>query len=311
MIIDDKLLGRDERAAFALRALFEANGFSRFSMGRFEKYDLYAGNKDFLASDRMITFTDVDGTLMALKPDVTLSVIRRSDDGRGRVNRVYYNENVYRAPRGGGGFREIMQTGVECIGELSGEDISRTVALAAESMETVGEPYVLNISHLGFTSGLFASAGVARTDYPVAIQCVREKNAPAMEQFCRRLGIEPGRLMRLIGIHGGLGDTLPELRDMCPAAGDGSAEMSAALEQLDAIYRLLDEGGKAGAVRLDFSVVNNMAYYDGVVFQGYIRGIPDSVLSGGQYDSLARKMGKRAGAIGFAIYLNKLEYLEP
>ncbi len=32
-----------------------------------------------------------------------------------------------------------------------------------------------------------------------------------------------------------------------------------------------------------------------------------SVLSGGQYDRLMRKMGRSAGAIGFAVYLDELE----
>ena len=36
-------------------------------------------------------------------------------------------------------------------------------------------------------------------------------------------------------------------------------------------------------------------------------GIPTSILSGGQYDSLVHKMGKDLGAVGFAVYLDLLE----
>jgi ATP phosphoribosyltransferase regulatory subunit len=64
-------------------------------------------------------------------------------------------------------------------------------------------------------------------------------------------------------------------------------------------------------LRIDFSVVNDMQYYNGIVFRGFVYGVPVSVLSGGQYDRLMRKMGRSAGAIGFAVYLDELERTVP
>ena len=49
---------------------------------------------------------------------------------------------------------------------------------------------------------------------------------------------------------------------------------------------------------------------NGTVFQGYVAGIPERILSGGQYDNLMHRMEKKAGAIGFAIYLDRLESLD-
>ena len=65
--------------------------------------------------------------------------------------------------------------------------------------------------------------------------------------------------------------------------------------------------GCADALYLDFSVINDMNYYNGIMFRGFINGIPDGILSGGRYDSLMAKMGKKSGAIGFAVYLDLLE----
>ena len=76
------------------------------------------------------------------------------------------------------------------------------------------------------------------------------------------------------------------------------------------LWVILEAAGYADSVRLDFSVGNNMRYYSGVVFRGYLEGIPASVLSGGQYDKLPRKMGRNARAIGFAVYLDLLENRE-
>ena len=61
---------------------------------------------------------------------------------------------------------------------------------------------------------------------------------------------------------------------------------------------------------MDASVLDDMKYYNGVVFKGFLRGVPASVLSGGQYDRLMTRMHRDSRAIGFAVYLDELERLE-
>ena len=50
-----------------------------------------------------------------------------------------------------------------------------------------------------------------------------------------------------------------------------------------------------------------MNYYSGLIFQGFIDGIPTGILSGGRYDNLMQRFGKKSGAIGFAVYIDLLE----
>ena len=95
MIIGDNVLKNDERAVFTLRSLYQSYGYAHYKMSKFEEYELYAKNKNFLISENIITFTGAGGKLMALKPDVTLSIVKNSKDTAG-VKKVYYNENVYR-----------------------------------------------------------------------------------------------------------------------------------------------------------------------------------------------------------------------
>ena len=101
----DYILRSEEKAIFKLRSLYESYGYCQFKMSKFEEYDLYTRNKDFLVSDSIITFTDTSGALMALKPDVTLSIIKDSADVDGSVKKVYYNENVYRVSKGTQSFK--------------------------------------------------------------------------------------------------------------------------------------------------------------------------------------------------------------
>ena len=61
---------------------------------------------------------------------------------------------------------------------------------------------------------------------------------------------------------------------------------------------------------MDFSVINDLSYYNGLIFQGFIDGVPGTVLSGGRYDELMRRLGKDTQAIGFAVYTDQLENME-
>ena len=89
--------------------------------------------------------------------------------------------------------------------------------------------------------------------------------------------------------------------------------MDKAVDELSVICSILADRDLDG-VHLDFSLVNDMSYYNGVMFRGYIEGIPSGVLSGGQYDELLEKMDKRtssdSGAIGFAINMDLINNFE-
>ena len=76
---------------------------------------------------------------------------------------------------------------------------------------------------------------------------------------------------------------------------------------MNKLYALLKDTGYLPFVRLDFSVVNDRKYYNGIVFKGFVADVAEGVLSGGQYDLLMRRMGRNAGAIGFAVYVDLLE----
>ena len=52
--------------------------------------------------------------------------------------------------------------------------------------------------------------------------------------------------------------------------------------------------------------MNDMNYYNGVVFRGFVEGVPVNVLSGGRYDKITERFGMKSGAIGFAVYLGIL-----
>ena len=111
MLIDDQVMNGQERISFRLRSLYSEYGYERYRMSKFEEYDLYSRNKDFLFSEGVITFNDTNGRLMALKPDVTLSIIKNRKDTPGEIQKLYYHENVYRVSAAADGFRPSVIRG--------------------------------------------------------------------------------------------------------------------------------------------------------------------------------------------------------
>ena len=277
-----------------LEELSRKFGYAPYKMSRFEEYELYVRNKDFLQSDRVITFSGRDGKLLAMKPDVTLSIVKNAPETPGAVRKVHYRENVYRMDRNSGNFREILQAGIECVGDVGFYEVAEVVYLAAKSLEALGEGTILSLSHVGLIRFCMDSSGLPACARSQALDCLRQKREQELRALCREHGAD---------------DTLPValLRARTP---DDLAPLltadNAPWQELQQIIALLP----AGKVRLDFSLGNDMKYYSGLVFKGYVRGVPASVLSGGQYDRLLSHMGKNARAIGFALYLDQLEQLE-
>ena len=304
-MFDESILKTEERAVFTLRSLYARHGYQPYKMSKFEEYDLYARNKDFLVSDSVITFTDTTGKLMALKPDVTLSIIKNYKDEPGVMQRVYYNENVYRVSDETHQYKEILQTGLECMGEIDFYNLCEVLRLAVESLRSLSGEFVLEISHMGILSGLLNAAGVDKDFVEQVSSLIADKNAHEIPRICAQYDVPQelcDKLVCFVGVYGSRDKVLAELADLCEGE-----EMEAALQQLKDLSAELDGWKDSSRIRFDFSLVNDMRYYDGIVFQGFVEGIPDVILTGGQYDRLMRRMGRKSGAIGFAVYLDLLD----
>lgn len=297
-------LSKFESALFDMRMLFEQYGYSQYKVSKFESYDLYAKNKAFLVSDNVLTFTDTTGHLMALKPDVTLSIVKNTVSDKG-LSKLYYSENVYRTMDSSQGFKEIMQTGLECIGEVDLYSTAEVLMLAAKSLKAVSEDYILDISHMGFVSSLI-SENIPTENIKELVELISQKNKPQVEAMLTALSVDDkikDAIITLTTLYMPLEEALPVLESHILNEG-----MQEAFDELKAVSQLM-KGYGIGSLYLDFSVINDMRYYNGIIFSGYIKGISDKVLSGGRYDNLLKRMKKNAGAIGFAFYLDTLQQL--
>ena len=306
MELDLNILRPEERVSLQLRLLYEKAGFRQYHMGHFEEYGLYQENRRFLSSEQVLTFTDLDGRLLALKPDVTLSIAKNAQVGPDGCGRFYYLENVYRPSKESHTFQEISQMGLECIGAVDDTVTAQAVALAIQSLEMTGRDAVLTVSHMGFVTGLFDAVGAPETLRPELLNCIRDKNLHELQLCAVRAGLSEDSVTRLCQLSDLSGKWEDVLTDAAALASNGT--MVSALAELKTICEALPE--QTAMLKVDLSLAGDMEYYNGLVMHGYLAGLPRAVLKGGRYDRLAAQFRPNARAIGFALYLDELSRLD-
>ncbi|MBS5150463.1 MAG: ATP phosphoribosyltransferase [Butyricicoccus pullicaecorum] len=306
MELELNLLKPQERVALQLRVLYEKAGFQQYHMGRFEEYGLYQQNRRFLPSEQVITFTDLDGRLVALKPDVTLSIAKNARIDKNECGRFYYQEKVYRPSHESHTFQEISQMGLECIGNVDEAVTAQAVSLAIQSLALTGQEYVLEISHMGFVTGLLDAVGAPETIRTQLLTCIQNRNWHELQDCAVSAGLSKqgiDALCKLGDLSGAWQEVLEDAETLAL-----NAAMGAALSELRVLCESLS--GQTEHLRLELSLVNDMKYYNGIVLQGFLAGLPRAVLKGGRYDPMAAQFRAGTRAIGYALYLDALDRLD-
>lgn len=288
---------------YKIRSLFEAYGYQKYQMAKFEAYDLYSKHRNFLDSQNILTFTDARGKLLALKPDVTVGIVNNTNPNQTR--KLFYVENVFRIEKGSKEFKEINQIGVEYIGGDASYAEAEVVLLALKSLAVINDEFILTIGHIGFISAFFDYLKLNEADRKALIAVIKNKNPHETASKAAALGVSAEnveRLLNILSVSGNFAEAISQAEQFA-----ANKEMRSILKELKALSKVFDGADFGECVRLDFSVINDMDYYNGLLFQGYIPQLAKVLLSGGRYDNLMRRFDKPQQAVGFAIYTGELE----
>ncbi len=299
----------EDRLPLVLSKLYEESGYKKYCMSKFEEYGFYSDNRDFLSTDGIIAFNNSAGKLMALKPDITLSIVKNARTFSKGYGKYYYNENVYRIDGTTHDCKEIKQCGIEVLGDLDNNLISNSVLLALESLKSIDSDFSLVISHLGFLTQILENAEIKGRLLRDILKSVKSKNRHDLKKTLEKAGVSDAilnKLLKLFDICGDLETCLPMLKSLVC-----DERTKKAYEELENLNSALKNLPIYKNIRLDLSVLNHLDYYNGIILQGYVKNAPTPVLSGGRYDSLAAKIRGEGGAFGFAVYLDGLNLYYP
>ena len=219
----------EERIPLQLRSIYEQYGYSRYSMGRFEPYDIYWQNRNFLKSEQVITFSNPDGKLMALRPDVTVSIAKNIAADTVSA-KLYYIENVFRQRQGSREYSEISQIGLENIGYDDIYSDGETLLLAMKSLELLSDDYLLCLGHMGVVSAVIDWCGLDDRQAENVLELLRQKNGDGLEDAAKKADLTTAKaqlLTALSRVSGTPAQVLAELEQL-----EQPEEMKLALRRL-------------------------------------------------------------------------------
>ncbi len=297
----------EDKLTIELAELFEKYGYKKYCMDKFEEYSFYSDNRDFLSGEGIIAFNNSDGRLMALKPDITLSIVKNSRISSDTLTKSYYNESVYRIGKNTHDYKEIKQTGVEVLGKLDAYSISEIILLALESLDKIDTENILSISHMSVISELIEKYNISRKLRKKIIEFIIGKNMHDLRKLLIENEIDADKFIEIVSISGRI-DCVVEKLEKFTTDGFDFEQAISDFKVISDTIRINDTDKN---VTVDFSVLNNTDYYNGIIFQGFVKNAPNAVLAGGRYDNLANKIRKHTEAIGFAIYLDNLNLWYP
>ena len=300
-----KNMSKKDLVLLNIRKIYDSYGYKKISLPSFEEYDLYNENKDFIDRN-VLTVMSPNGKLLALRPDITLSVAKKvSKDQSLKYSKIYYQENTYNLTKYVG-YEEDEQLGIELIGKESTFLDFEIINLAVKSLDIINKKSMIVLSHAGFISSVFENFDLEYEIKEQILDCINRKNSHDIQKILKRNEHISENVKKLIykipELSGNLENIEKELLKY--EINDNTKKILSELKQLNS---LLMKFYKKSKIIFDFSVVKNLNYYNGIILQGYIEDFPNVILTGGRYDKLFEKFGVDTGAVGFAILTDGLK----
>ncbi|WP_288300407.1 ATP phosphoribosyltransferase regulatory subunit [uncultured Brachyspira sp.] len=282
--------------------IYEKFGFKKIKLSKFEDYNLYNNNKDFLQTEHILTFMNLNGNLKSLRPDVTLSIVKKVlKDNEKETQKIYYIEDIYKIVSNE--YEEIPQVGVEIIGKLNNYSNLEIISMAIESLKSINKNYILEISNIDFISAIFDEINLEENLKIEMLNNIYLKNKHDLEKLLNKNvdGKYKKYILSFIELSGNYKDILKKLKSLII-----NKKMQKSYEELKSLSFVFELYNNFDKILLDFSIESQLGYYNGIIFKGYIKESNDIILSGGRYDKLLNKFNSNKNAIGFAIYMDKL-----
>ena len=170
-----------------------------------------------------------------------------------------------------GRYKEIMQAGLECVGDIDALDVFEVVYLGAKSLSLISQSFALDLSHMGIVRAVLDAACPDYGFQKEFIRLLSEKNSHDARLLCKEWGVCGEAEVALLSLISTYGDKEKVLAALEPICVGTAAE--AAYRELSSLVALLKKTPMGDSINIDFSVVNNMKYYNGIVFKGFVDGI--------------------------------------
>ena len=280
-----------------LRDVARCWGYREVCTPEFEDLELFTMRSGEGIIEEMYVFEDKGGRKLALRPEITASVIRmyiNEAKVAPKPLRWCYFADCFRYERPQKGrYRQFWQFGIELIGADTALADAEVIMLAADLLDATGVNYELRVGHLSFMKNLLEGiepstqrrvmAHLDKKDFEALAATLDGINKPDLAQS----------LTTLLACR--------TLKEAFEIAGNITGK-----ERIEQTISLLDASGMKYS--LNFGIARGLDYYTGMVFEGFARnlGAENQILGGGSYRLAHLFGGDDVASCGFAIGFDRV-----
>jgi ATP phosphoribosyltransferase regulatory subunit len=289
-------------------SVFEGWNYEEVITPSVDYYDLFEQGMGQREAQRGFRFTDNDGRLLALRPDVTSSVARMAAtllSERPRPLRFCYAAPVFRqqAQSPAEWRRENTQLGCELIGAGGKPADLEILRLAAEILSRLNlqTRYCITINNVEIFNGVAAQMNLTPEAREQFRSLIDTRAAAELQQFLQDYDSREGHAFSQPTQLTGTRTVIQTARHLIT-----NARSVAALDSLDELWTEIESLGLQNSFEIDLGNVSSLDYYTGLSLKVFVHGAGTSVGRGGRYDGLTGSFGRSEPAVGFVLNLDAL-----
>ena len=290
--------------------VFEGWSYEEVLTPSVDYYALFEQGMGAAEAQSSFRFTDSDGRMLSLRPDVTSSVARVAAtllaDSK-RPLRLCYAAPVFRQQQQSHAEsrRENTQLGCELVGAGGNAADMEVLLLAAEILQRIGlsDSFCITVNDVGIFNGLLAGLNLDDASREELRRLVDTRDNTELSKFLERLPTTTATKQSIA--------TLTQLtgkREVLEKAkvGINSKDSLAAVNKLLELWNVIESLGLQNSFEVDLADVSSLDYYTGLSFKVFVRGAGYRVGRGGRYDGLTANFGSSEPAVGFVLNLDSL-----
>jgi ATP phosphoribosyltransferase regulatory subunit len=289
--------------------IFDGWSYEEITTPTVDYYSLFEHGMGRAEAHRAFRFTDTDGRLLALRPDVTSATARAAATlfaERERPLRLCYAAPVFRQqPQSHAEWRrESTQIGCEFIGANTNSADLEVLAIASEFLHRLdlGGNYSITLNNVEIFNGVAERLALDPISREEMRHLIDVRNAADLERFLKPYApVEDCRAFAQLMQLSGKRETLNWARRVI-----SNARSSSALDCLEGLWTVIESLDLTTSFEIDLGDVSRLDYYTGLTFKIYVNGAGARVGSGGRYDGLTASFGKAEPAVGFVLDLDAL-----
>ncbi len=300
-------VNRRRKVESILAGIMKNWGFLEIILPFFDYLEDFSYGLGSRLGDKAYRFLDRDGSLLALRPDLTTLVAKTTATrmtGQPLPIQLFYSGEVFRQERPGAGKqKEFYQVGLESMGVGDIWADIEVLLIAVDCLLHLGiTDFRLALGHVGFFAGIVSGLNLGAERADALRDAVDRKDCAWLEREVAGFDVPPEKrefLARLPSYAGGRG-----VLDAAQAVVQNPRARKA-LADLIEIHSVLETLGLTDYVSFDLAEVRGLDYYSGMVFKIYGSQLGFELGGGGRYDGLLGKFGWDLPAVGFSITLDQ------